>query len=109
MAIGGFLSLFLLWISFSIHLPVSVLLADVCDAVDTNVNGSLSSIIPCLDDSDLSPLTDLSTNGMQTALDQINNITLACCNVSFTLNNISAIEVRLYVIPFNNNIVLQLS
>jgi len=103
MALSGVVSLTFVWISFGFHLPVSILLADMCVSISNFVNnstttnlGGLSIILECLQNSSYSPALNFSSTGANNALSQLNNFTMACCNISYTQDNISTLNLTIF-------------
>jgi hypothetical protein len=105
MAAVGFAALTFLWLSFGVHLPASIVLADGCAAVNTFVNNrtfdnstfelpsGLNSFLECLTNDSYSPALGLSTDGITQAVDQVNSYTVPCCGIYFTEENITSLNV----------------
>jgi len=94
MLVSGVISLLFLWLSFAIHIPVAVMVADFCDGIDqildqqgnssSNSNSTadaienipgLSLFIKCLTNDSYSASVTLLDNSMNTALATLNQIT----------------------------------
>jgi len=118
MGLAGFASLTFLWLSFGVHLPTSILLADFCVAIDTLTAGNatafnssgtfgLDTVLKCLQSADYSPALNLSYAGVDQALNKVNNFTLQFLNVSFTVNNISLLNTSALPSPYNTQLANQ--
>jgi hypothetical protein len=93
-------------ISFGIHLPVSVAVADFCLSIDqyiieianktipnSEAAQGLQEVMKCLTNDSYSPVAELSYKGANQTLSSVNSYTVTCCNLYFTEENITDLNV----------------
>jgi len=111
----SFLSLFVLWLSFGIHLPLGVILADACLALDSflqqqgdsDPNG-VGQILACLTNDTYTLAFDVGYSGLDDALAELNNVTVSCCGVFYTVDNISSLNASSFPPPYDQLVASQL-
>jgi len=99
MGILGIFALFFLWISFGIHLPISIALADFCVAVQSflesptiEIPTGLDVFFKCIQNNTYELPISVAQTQLNEQLEQANNYTLSCCGFSITLENITQVN-----------------
>jgi len=112
-------ALFFIWLAFGVHLPLSVMLSDLCISVnsftshpqnesDYSIVG-LSQIMECLENSSYDPIYQFVTSSQNKSLTEINNITVTCCGIYFTEQNISQANVSKFPSKYQGEIQQELN
>jgi hypothetical protein len=80
----GFASLVALWCTFAVHLPTSIMLADLCPAIDEFVaspdavrSPSISVWVQCFQNDSFSDVFEIASTGLVVSLDDLNTFSVA--------------------------------
>ena len=99
----GFFTLFGLWFSFGVHLPTSIMLADLCPAIDDFVasedateNEAMATWVTCFQNSSVTESYELATDGVVSMIGEVNRAQAEFdINLPVTINATLAIEDQL--------------
>jgi len=100
MGLLGILTLFFVCVSFGLHLPTSVLVADVCIAINTflsdpsiQIPQGLNLVLECIQNSTYQLPIKVGNELVNYTLSSINSQTQQCCGITVTWQNITNLNI----------------